>query len=1094
MKLGFSQLANSNNYKMRTNLNGILTLLLAFVVHLSFAQDKTISGKVTDFEGLPLPGVNILVEGTTTGTQTDFDGLYEIRGQEGQALIFTYIGQKDVRVVIGAALNYDVQMQEDAQALEEVVVTAQGIKQEKKALGYAVTTVDSEELESRADTDIGKILRGKAAGVRITGTGGVTGSGTNIVIRGASSITGNNQPLFIVDGIPFDAGSNTANQDASSGSFQSANVASRFADLDPNDIENVNILKGLSATAIYGSAGRNGVILITTKTGASSNKKFEVSVNTSMFFNDVVLPDYQNNWGNGFQNVYGAFFSNWGANFASQRTIPNAFRNMLLNNFGVEPSVLFPDRADLDSPEQVYRPYDSQKAFFRTGAISTISVTAAGSFEKGNYSVSYGNTQDQGFIPNNRLIRNNFSVGGTYKFDNKLTVSGKLNYVQNDISSPFTDASTGSDVTSSTAGTGGVSSIWNILYLPRSVDITEPSQHPITGESLWYRGGNDRTNPVWTLNNTVSTNNTNRAFGAFNVKYDIADWINVNWRTTLDNAVTSSERSINKGSNDGLHPNGYLQTTVANNTIWDHTLFASVNKSLGENWGINGSLGFTARRIVFERQGNESRDQIVFGLQNHANYVNHSPIIEGTAFPANTVAYQRETESNNPAVYATATAGYKGWLFLTANAREDWFSGLEKDNRAQFSWGASASWIPTLTFADIRSQNGLNYLKVRASYGTAPGFPGLYRTRNILNLNPAAFQSANGATVTTTSVDNLLANSNLTPELSEEIEAGIEARFLDNRLGFDFTYYTRETKDQIINRPIPPESGFTTTTVNAGNVTNKGVELAFDGVPVQSENWTWNINGNYTINESTVSGLQEGEQIYVGGIFNVPSNQAINGQPLGVILGSAVLRDDAGNRLINENGYWIQDPENRIIADPNPDWFMTIGTSLRFKSLTLSMQWEYQNGGDIVSTTIGAITGRGLSQETDFDRTQSIILPGIRQSTGQPNDIQTTATEAYFNNIGFGTDELTVFDASHIRLRELSLAYTMPTKFLDKTPFGSLIVTLVGQNLWVDAFNTPDSINFDPELNSLGVGNSNGLDYLTSWNSRRYGLNLKLTF
>ncbi|MGB5428113.1 TonB-dependent receptor plug domain-containing protein, partial [Eudoraea sp.] len=270
---------------MRTNLNGILTLLLAFVVHLSFAQDKTISGKVTDFEGLPLPGVNILVEGTTTGTQTDFDGLYEIRGQEGQALIFTYIGQKDVRVVIGAALNYDVQMQEDAQALEEVVVTAQGIKQEKKALGYAVTTVDSEELESRADTDIGKILRGKAAGVRITGTGGVTGSGTNIVIRGASSITGNNQPLFIVDGIPFDAGSNTANQDASSGSFQSANVASRFADLDPNDIENVNILKGLSATAIYGSAGRNGVILITTKTGATSNKKFEVSVNTSMFFN-----------------------------------------------------------------------------------------------------------------------------------------------------------------------------------------------------------------------------------------------------------------------------------------------------------------------------------------------------------------------------------------------------------------------------------------------------------------------------------------------------------------------------------------------------------------------------------------------------------------------------------------------------------------------------------------------------------------------------------------------------------------------------------------------------------------------------------------
>ena len=1079
---------------MRTNLNGILTLLLAFVVHLSFAQDKTISGTVTDFEGLPLPGVNILVEGTTTGTQTDFDGNYAINASEGQALIFTYIGQKNVRVVVGAGSTISVQMEEDAQALEEVVVTAQGIKQEKKALGYAVSTVGKEELESRADTDIGKILRGKAAGVRVTGTGGVTGSGTNIIIRGASSITGNNQPLFIVDGIPFDASSTNANQNASSGDFQSGNVTSRFADLDPNDIENVNILKGLSATAIYGSAGRNGVILITTKTGATSQKKFEVSVNTSMFFNDVVLPDYQNNWGNGFQNVYGAFFSNWGANFASQRTIPNAFRNMMLNNFGVEPSVLFPDRPELDAPDVVYRPYDSQKAFFRTGAISTISVQAAGNFDKGNYSVSYGNTQDQGFIPNNRLIRNNFSVGGSYKFDNKLTVSGKLNYVQTDVTSPFTDASTGSDVTSSTAGTGGITSVWNILYLPRSVDITEPSQHPITGESLWYRGGNDRTNPVWSLNNSVSSNVTNRAFGAFNVNYEIADWINVNWRTTLDNGTTVSERSVNKGSNDGLHPNGYLQTTSANTTVWDHTLFAAINTSFGESFGLNANVGLTARRFVFDRIGNESRDQIVFGLQNHGNYINHSPIIEGTVFPTNTTAYQRQAESNNPAMYATATGDFRGWLFLTGNVRQDWFSGLEKANRGQFSWGTSLSFIPTLAFSDIRSQNGLNYLKIRGSYGTAPGFPGLYRTRNILNLNPAAFQSANGATVTTTSVDNLLANSDLKPELSKEIEAGIEARLFNSRLGFDFTYYTRETENQIINRPIPPESGFTQTTVNAGNVTNKGVELAFDGVPVQTENWTWNINGNYTINESTVTGLTEGEQIFVGGIFSTPSNQAVNNQPLGVILGSAVLRDDAGNRLVNENGYWITDPENRFIADPNPDWFMTIGTSIRFKAFTMSMQWEYQNGGDIVSATIGAIGGRGLSQETDFDRTQSVILPGVRQSTGQPNDIQLTATEAYFNNIGFGTDELTVYDASHIRLREFSLAYNMPTKFLDKTPFGSLVLTLVGQNLWVDAFNTPDSINYDPELNSLGVGNSQGLDYLTSWNSRRYGLNVKLTF
>ncbi|MDC6366698.1 MULTISPECIES: SusC/RagA family TonB-linked outer membrane protein [Flavobacteriaceae] len=1077
-------------------------LSMVFVLLLSgqmFGQEKSITGTVTDSENVPLPGVNIVVEGTSNGTQTDFDGNYTIGASEGNTLLFTYIGQKDVRLVVGTDRVINVQMEEDAQALEEVVVTAQGVKQEKKALGYSVASVSSDEIESRADTDIGKILRGKAAGVRITGTGGVSGSGSNIIIRGASSITGNNQPLFVVDGIPFDASSNVANQGTAtgntSGAFQSGNVASRFADLDPNNIESVSILKGLSATAIYGSAGRNGVILITTKSGAGgSNKKFEVTINQSFFFNNIVLPKYQNTWGNGFQNVYGAFFSNWGARFDSQATIDNGFRTSILNNFGVEPSALFPGRTDLDNPNVVYRPYDSQRAFFKTGSINTTSINASGSFEKGNFGVSFANTEDDGFIPNNRLIRNNLSVGGSYKFDNKLQVTAKLNYARTDIKSPFTDASTGSDVTSSTAGTGGIASVWNILYLPRSVDITQPFQHPITGESIWYRAGNDRTNPAWVLENTKDANNTHRVFGNFNLNYQATDWLNLTWRTTIDNSTTNTERSINKGSNDGLHPNGYLQTTAQRNTIWDHTLFAAVDKTLSKKLSLVSTIGATTRRIEFERSGNESRDQIVFGLQNHGNYVNHSPILEGTVFPSNTVTYQRYSESNNPAIYATATLDYDGYFFLTGNARNDWFSGLEKNNRSQFSWGTAISFIPTLAFPGIRSEKGLNYMKIRASFGSAPGFPGLYRTRNILNLNPAQFQSLGGTTTTTTSVDNLLANSDLKPELSKEYEVGIEARFFNSRLGFDFTYYDRETKDQIIDRPLPPESGFTGTTVNVGNVSNKGIELSFDGIPLQTEDFTWSINGNYTINESLVSGLQEGEQIFVGGLFATPSNQAINGMPLGVILGSAILRDDEGNKLINENGYWIQDPVNQIIGDPNPDWFMTLGSTIRYKDFSLGMQWEYQHGGDILATTVASIVGRGLVEDTDFDRTQGIILPGIRQSTGLPNDIQLTATEAYFNNIGFGTDEPTVYDATHLRLREASLAYSMPSKFLDKTPFGSVIISLVGQNLWVKSFNTPSSVRYDPELNSLGVGNSQGLDYLTSWNSRRYGLNLKLTF
>lgn len=1078
---------------MRTKSSRFLTLLLAFFVQIIFAQEKTITGNVTDHDGLPLPGANIVIKGSTTGTQTDFDGNYSITASVGQTLVYSYIGQQTVERTVGESNVINVQLIEDAQSLEEVIVTAQGIRREKKALGYAVSTVSSEDLEQKADTDIGRILRGKASGVRITGTGGVSGSGSNIIIRGLSSISGGNQPLFIVDGVPFDASSGSANSnDANSGDFQSGNVSSRFADLDPNNIESISILKGLSATALYGGEGRNGVILITTKTGARVQKKMEISVTQSFFFNDIVLPEYQDEWGGGFQNVYGPFFSNWGSGFDTQPTIPNAFRTMLLNNYGVEPSVLFPDRPDLDSPEVPYRPYDSQEDFFKTGTISTTSISANGNFDdKGSYNVTYSHTDDDSFIPNNSLLRNNFAVGGTYRFNNKFTVSGKVNIARTNIESPFTDASTGSDVTISTAGSGGIASIWNILYIPRSVDINDPYQHPVTGESLWYRGGNDRMNPRWVVDNTKDTDNTNRSFINFNTNYKVNDWLDLMYRLGLDNQNRSTSRSINKGAKDGIHPNGYLQTTSETFTIWDHTVMVMANKAFGEDFTVEGSIGANSKRQEFFRDGVEGRDQIIFGLQNHGNYINSSSLIEGTTPFSSGIAYDDYYENNNNALFATTTIGYKAFLYVNASARNEWSSTLEKENRSQFSPGFSASFIPTAAF-NIQSET-LNYLKLRAGYGTAPGFPDPYSTRGVLALNPQAFVLPTG-NVITTSVDNVLPNPDLKPELSKEYELGVEARLFDNRFGFEFTYYNRETENQIFTRALPPESGYTFTTENVGNVKNKGIEISFNATPIKTENFQWTLSGQYTKNQSEVEGII-GDQFLYGGLFTTPQNAAVNGEPLGVIFGTRVLRDEEGNRLIDENGFYIQDTQDGIIGDPNPDWFSTLNTGFKYKNWSLNMQWEYQQGGDILATTIGALVGRGVVKAADNqDPTQGIILPGIRETTGEPNDIQLTATEAYFNQIGFGLDELLIYDATHLRLREASLSYNLPSKFLDNTPFGTLSFTLTGQNLFVRAFNTPKDVNYDPELNSLGVGNSQGFDYLTSWNSRRYGMSIKLTF
>ncbi len=1079
---------------MRTKFNGILTLLLALMVQLALAQEKTVKGTVSDDSGIPLPAASIVVKETNAGTSTDFDGNYTITVNQGQTLVFSYVGYKKQEIVVGALSTINATLKADNQ-LEEVIITAQGIKKEKKALGYSVTTVNSEDLEQKADTDIGKILRGKASGVRITGSGGVSGSGSNIIIRGQSSITGGNQPLFIVDGVPFDGSSGGANQSASSGAFQSGNVASRFADIDPNNIESVSILKGLSATALYGGEGRNGVILITTKSGKDANKKMEVTVNQSIFFNSIVLPDYQNTWGNGFQNVYGAFFSNWGSRFDSQATIDNAFRTSIVNNFGVEPSTLFPGRTDLDTPTVAYRAYDSQEEFFKTGTIVSTSVNVAGAFsDKGSFNASYAHVDDQSFIPNNSLRRDNFSVGGTFKMSNKFTVSGKISLAKTDIRSPFTDASTGSDVTSSTAGTGGVASIWNILYLPRSVDITLPSQHPITGESIWYRGGNDRTNPAWALNNTQDSNSTDRVFTNFVTSYEAADWLTLSYRLGIDSQNTRTRRVINKGSNDGLHPNGYLQTTSERFTIWDHSILASLDKEISEDFAVQATFGATTKRQIFERDGSESRDQIVFGLWNHLNFSNSSTIIEGTVFADNNQTYQTFSEQNNVAAYVSGTISYKNFLYLNTSLRNEWNSTLEQENRSQFSPGVSVSFVPTSAFEGLRSTNGLNFLKLRAGYGTSPGFPGPYNTRGVISLVPNIFQTAGGNGTTTTSIPNFLPNPDLKPELSKELELGIEARFLDNRVGFDFTYYSRDTEDQIIQRPLAPETGYTSTFTNIGNVLNKGFEIGFDITPVRTKDFEFKISGNFTQNESEVKGLDDGEQILYGGIFATPANAAINGQPLGVIVGGQIARDANGNRLVGEDGYWIQDPQNGVIGDPNPDWFTTVNTGLTWKNLTFNMQWEYQKGGDIYATTVGALIGRGLVGDTDFDRTQGIVLPGTRQATGQPNDIQLTATEAYFNNIGFGIDEVLIYDATHIRLREASISYRLPKKWLDRTPFGNVSFTVSGQNLFVKAFNTPDSVNYDPELNSLGVGNSQGFDYLTSWNSRRYGMSVKVTF
>ena len=1082
---------------MKTRFNGILTLLLAFLVHLSYAQDKTITGTVTDQSGLPLPGVNIVVEGTTNGTQSDFDGNYAINASEGQTLLFTYIGQKAERRTVGAGTTINVQMEEDAQALEEVVVTAQGIKREKKALGYAVTSVGAEQLEQRAEGDVARVLSGKAAGVNITAAGGASGSATNVTIRGLSSFSGSNQALFIVDGIPFSNDTN-AGVNGGDGSFiDGATQGSRFLDLDPNNIASVEVLKGLAAATLYGTQGKNGVILITTKAGAAQAgpKKTEITVSQSYFTNEYAsLPDYQDEFGNGFDQSFGWFFSNWGPSFqrggtagwGAQSAIDDAgtLEHPYSTTSVASTRAAFPE---LQGARYEWKPYDSVEEFFSPGYVTNTSINVAGSTGDGSttYNVNVGYLNDIGFTPGNSLNRTNVSLGGRSQLSNKFTVTGTMNYARTDYKTPPIASSRGN-------GTDGLSVYGNVLFTPRSVDLMGlPFENPVDGSSVYYRNGNDIINPRWTAKNVTYNQLTNRFNWNISLAYQLNDNLSLTWRSGLDFYNERNTNGSNKGGVEFTNAIfGFLDTYDNNNTIWDHFFSINGNYDLSEKLGMTFTAGATSRQDNFDQQGVASTGQIVFGIKRHFNYENQLPI-------------QFSRKRNIVGVLGQATFDYDDFLFLNVSARTDWVSNLTTENNSKTYPGVSLSFLPTNAISGLRTENGLNFLKLRASYGTSATFPVGYPTVNVGEQNTLRFNdNLNGGPITTNQIDNFRANPDLKPELLEELEFGFESKFLKNRVSLDFTYFIRTTNDLIVTQPLSPSTGFSFTESNIGEIQNKGIEADLGIDFLKGENFSWNSRVNFFANDETVTQQDQDFIAYAGslaeggGLFR-GSNAAIEGESLGSIVGTAIARDDNGNLLVNSAGNYVvaeQDNDGNvpIIGDAIPDYTMNFINSFKYKNWNLGFQISHVKGGDMLSSTTAVLLGRGLIEET-ADRLATYILPGVK-ADGTPNNTQINNSTYFFNNLLFGPTETRIYDASVIRLQEVSLGYSFPSKFLDKTPFGSLTITAQGFNLWYDAYNMPDGANFDPNVQGVGIGNGRGFDFINGPSSRRYGFSIRASF
>jgi TonB-linked SusC/RagA family outer membrane protein len=857
-----------------------LTLILAFVVQITFAQDKAVSGTVSDDSGMPIAGVNIIVQGTSSGTQSDFDGNYSIMVDEGASLTFSYVGYTSVSQTVGGSDTINVTLSEDVAQLEAVVVTAQGISRQKKALGYAVSEVAGEEMEQRTEGDVARVLSGKASGVNITSQSGTSGSATNVVIRGYTSINGNNQALFVVDGVPFSTETNAQ------GGYLGGNLgSSRFLDLDPNNIESVNVLKGLAAATLYGTAGKNGVIVITTKSGSLQNKgpkKTEITVNQSYFVNEMAsMPDYQNTYGGGFDQSFGWFFSNWGPAFAANGvdgylndpagiidadgTVEHPYgSSAFLNAFNGGNNVL---NQQYTGVRYDWRPYESVENFFRSGSVSNTSINIRGASDDGSisYNVNYGNLDEEGFTPGNGLKRNNLSIGGRAKLSNKFTVQGSMNYSNTQFVSPPVAASRGN-------GTLGWSTFGNVFFTPRNVDLMGLEYTiPENGGSIYYRNGNDIINPRWSVANSQGGQNVNRVNSTVSLSYEINDNLSLTYRYGLD---WYNERNKDYSNKNGVNFNdaifGYLRTWDNNVAIHNHFMSLNGSYDLTDDIGLTFNVGATSNRRTYDREGTSSTGQIVYGVIQHFNYENQTPLSYHGA-------------KNELGVFGSADLDYKDYLFVTLQARNDWVSNLPTENNSMLYPSASVSFLPTSFDENIKSEN-LSYLKVRASLGSSAGFPGGYPTVNTVGQSTNVNGGLNGGIITN-SVSNFQANPDLKPELLSELEFGVDARVWKNRIGINASYFERTSKDLIVFKPLPTSTGFTSTQDNIGKIEGDGIEVdldleMFEILPINVDGLSWNTRVNFTKSQSTVTEQADDQIVFAGNTATwVGGNAAIQGQP-----------------------------------------------------------------------------------------------------------------------------------------------------------------------------------------------------------------------
>ena len=1038
-------------------------LLLFFVLITSFtlvnAQNKMVTGTVTGKDdNRPVPGVSIKIEGTNIGVITDADGRFAIKAAVGSHFNVTSIGFANQRILITANNDYKVLLEEENKNLQEVVITSFGIQRDKKTLGYGVSTLNSESLTKAPTPDITNALAGKVAGVQVSGSGGGFAS-SNVTIRGFSSITRSNQPLYVIDGVPIDngGGNNGINTGVAS--------TSRVADINPEDIESMSVLKGAAATVLYGSRAASGVILITTKKGKAGTKNLVSLASTTTLGSINLFPAYQNEYAQGINGIYGdatnpfgwvARSTSWGPRIAGQsvkdimgntvtlQAYPNNVRDILQNTTS----------------------FDNNLSF-------------SGASETFNYRVSYSNSTQNALVPGNKLDRNNFSINAGANITNKLKLTTSFSYVNNKSNR-------------TQAGNQGANPLWRAIYAPRSYDISGLPVTDAAGNQIWYSTAEE--NPYWSIDHITSNQELNRFFGNMGLKYDFTSWLQADLKVGVDvfsnNFTGFDDKGVRSNANTASAGAGGLTESQNLTRNLSSYFTLSANKTYGV-FNLSATLG----------------NEILSDYGKSINATGRSITIPGFANLRNFTAFNAAgnyVQTRLMGVFADLSVGYKSYLNLNLKARNDFSSTLSKANRSIFYPAVALSFVATDAFPSLKG-NLLTSAKLRANvgevgkgasaydtgtyYGTAGAADGFSSTAVIFPFNNlAGYTYGNGA-----------GNLDIMPEFTREIELGTELSFLNNRISLDFSVYKRDSRNLIFGVPVPNSSGFSSITKNAGKLSTKGLEFLLSATPVKSSNFNWDMGLNFTTFKSVVKELAPGVNLISLGGFTSPNVQAVSGQQYGLLYSNMFLRNSQGKMIIKDNGLPQATNEVGAVGNPNPKFTVGLTNSFTYKDFNLSFLVDFKYKGDILSRTIGDLQINGVAKETaEFGRfnadgtvAKPYLFDGVK-ADGSPNTTYVSAQDYWGLSGRHVAWEGYVLDATFLKLREITLAYSLPKSFLASTKFISkLQISVFGRNVLTYAPNFP---HLDPEQNVLGVGNARGLEFGIQPVARTFGATLRATF